>query len=381
MPDQGKRLVAARTAMLLSEPFWGALSMRLRLIEDKGVKTACTDGTRIRYNPDFCAPLTAPELRGLLAHETAHCAMGHPWRRGSRDPLKWNMACDHSLNHDLVAAGYTLPPGALMDPAYLGMSPEAIYPHMTSPPSGPSGEDPGDDPGGSGGVEDAPEGDDDDGDPPATREDWEQGVQIAEHQAKRAGHNPAGMDRLLNQVRNPTCRDLISALREFVGRSAKEDYSWRRPNPRYVAHGLYLPTMHSEAMPPVAVGVDTSGSIDIDCLSAYAGALQVVLDECRPEVMTVFSCDAYVHVTGNFEPGDTIPTDKSAYPGGGGTDFRPVFSAIDKASEQPCAAVYLTDLDGDFPNVAPSYPVLWVVYGQGTQRRSKAPFGETIWIE
>jgi len=61
-------------------------------------------------------------------------------------------------------------------------------------------------------------------------------------------------------------------------------------------------------------------------------------------------------------------------PGGGGTDFRPVFEHTAKLDPPPKCLVYLTDLDGHFPAEAPDYPVVWVTWDQD----AKAPFGETI---
>jgi predicted metal-dependent peptidase len=64
--------------------------------------------------------------------------------------------------------------------------------------------------------------------------------------------------------------------------------------------------------------------------------------------------------------------------GGGGTDFRPVFAALEE--EPPVALVYLSDLDGRFPDEAPSFPVLW---GQTETYRGwlEAPFGECVRVE
>ena len=71
---------AAQTALLLEQPFWGALCLHLGGVVDASCKTACTDGNVIRYNPDYWLSLSGPERLGLLAHETYHCANGHLWR-------------------------------------------------------------------------------------------------------------------------------------------------------------------------------------------------------------------------------------------------------------------------------------------------------------
>ena len=43
---------------------------------------------------------------------------------------------------------------------------------------------------------------------------------------------------------------------------------------------------------------------------------------------------------------------------------------------QPACLVYLTDLQGTFPDKPPDYPVLWV-----TTTDQEAPWGETVRLE
>ena len=49
--------------------------------------------------------------------------------------------------------------------------------------------------------------------------------------------------------------------------------------------------------------------------------------------------------------------------GGGGTNFKAAFEALDKMSESPAEIVILTDGEADFPTpeVARGIPVLWVI--------------------
>ena len=77
-----------------------------------------TDGSRIVYNPAFVDELKPAELEGTLAHEVLHCALGHQCRRGERDPRLWNEAADLAINPILLENGFTLPAGALIDPAF-----------------------------------------------------------------------------------------------------------------------------------------------------------------------------------------------------------------------------------------------------------------------
>jgi len=47
--------------------------------------------------------------------------------------------------------------------------------------------------------------------------------------------------------------------------------------------------------------------------------------------------------------------------------------------EEPAAVVYFTDGECNlFPDIEPTYPVLWAKYGR---HKAKFPFGETITID
>ena len=59
------------------------------------------------------------------------------------------------------------------------------------------------------------------------------------------------------------------------------------------------------------------------------------------------------------------------FKGGGGTSFRPVFEWVEKQGLRPEALVYFTDAEGEFPERAPHYPVIWLVKG-----REPVPWGE-----
>jgi predicted metal-dependent peptidase len=51
----------------------------------------------------------------VLAHEIDHAAKKHCLRRGGRDPLAWNVACDYSNNLFLKDCGFKIWDQALLD--------------------------------------------------------------------------------------------------------------------------------------------------------------------------------------------------------------------------------------------------------------------------
>ena len=50
---------------------------------------------------------------------------------------------------------------------------------------------------------------------------------------------------------------------------------------------------------------------------------------------------------------------------------------MEEFDEPPVCVVYLTDLDGSFPEKEPEYPVLWCV-PPGIGGGRKVPFGEIV---
>jgi len=383
------KLTAARTTLVLGSPFFGALALRLRLVADPSCDTAWTDGVSIGYNPAFIDSLTQPELTGLLAHEVLHVANGHCWRRDGRDPRQWNVAADYAINGALVDAKFALPEDGLLDPQYTGKSAEWIYarlPQDPPPPESPEGE-------GEGEGEDSPEGEDapegeeapqggsqdapqagevrdapQDADAPSEAE-WQQAVREA---SQLAGSMGGDLERHI-EAATAARVDWRSILRRFVQETARADYTWTRPSPRYVASGMYLPALHSEALPPIVIAIDTSGSIDKVALAQFAAELDAVVSEAQPSRVHVMSCDTAVRSSDTFERGEPLTVTPK---GGGGTDFRPLFEAVEDLPEPPCCVIYLTDLYGPFPTEEPPYPVLWAATSDHV-----TPFGETVRLE
>src|SRR5258708_6363258 len=133
-----RKLTRARTQLLLNQPFFGTLCLRLKLAPAM-VPTMATNGREIIYNPAFIDELKPVELEAVLAHEVLHCALGHHCRRGERDQRLWNEAADLAINPILMGNGFTLPEGALFDPSFDTMSSEEIYARRLRDQGGASG--------------------------------------------------------------------------------------------------------------------------------------------------------------------------------------------------------------------------------------------------
>ena len=177
--------------------------------------------------------------------------------------------------------------------------------------------------------------------------------------------------RLVEDILEPQV-DWKEALRQFVDRISRNDYSWRRPNSRYMAGGVILPTLYNQELPPIVIGVDTSGSINQGELKQFAGEIDAILNQ-YPTTLTVLYCDTDVRHVETFTA-ENRPIRLEAK-GGGGTKFYPVFDAVNQMEEDPACVVYLTDMECSDFGPEPDYPVLWVNTGS---RCKQPPFGEMI---
>lgn len=130
-----RKIERARFELIRRQPFYGTLALYLTPVETAdnspiwrgGSPTMATDGKSLFWSRSFVDGLPFPQLVGTVAHEVSHPARGHHVRRAGREINEWNAACDYEQNPDLIAAGFELPPGILLDKQYVGMSAEAIF--------------------------------------------------------------------------------------------------------------------------------------------------------------------------------------------------------------------------------------------------------------
>jgi len=391
------KLRKARAGLVLDAPFWGALLGRLNVQADPSAETGWTDGRTLAYSPAFIDTLTPAQTRGFLAHEVAHCAFQHHTRRGGRDSQTWNVATDYAINAILTAEGFDLPPGALVDARFQGMSAEQIFGALQQDDQGQGqgddqgqgdqgqGDDQGQgepgagtpDPGACGEVRDAPAGVDE----YEAEQEWRDAVQEAQDYAARAcGGLSGGLGRAVQNVLDPVI-DWRERLRDFIEQTAKQDYTWARPNRRHVHAGLYLPGCESEELPPIAICVDTSGSINTDALAQFSGEVQALLADFPGSMARVIYCDDQVRREHYATAEDCDLTDA---PGGGGTAFSPALVAVEDWTAEtgisPACVIYFTDLICWDWGTEPEAPVMWLQWrDHGTDHyANNPPFGEVV---
>jgi predicted metal-dependent peptidase len=403
-----QRIVKARTALLLHHPFFAALLYHLTLVASSRFPTMATDGITLFYNPKFVEELPPAELIGTLAHEVMHPALNHHTRRGDRNPKLWNFAADYAINPLIIDAGLNLPKGILLNNAYRGMNAEAIYNLLArdeqnnqkssgngssqNPANGGSGV-PGADvstgdegegdraldfPENIGGVLDAPN--EKSPNAPATQAQlaqqvakWEMAVSQAATMSRLAGNLPAGVERLVEQAAEAK-HDWKEHLRLAFSQAAMPtNYSWARPNSRFMHAGFYFPGVLREGVGEVVIAVDCSGWISDRILALFQAQASAIVQENQPSRVHIMYFDEIIHRVDTFEMGESITIRPQ---GGGGTSFVPIFECVHEQNIMPHSLIVLTDLDGRFPEEEPSYPVIWA-----STVRNRSPFGETVYLD
>ena len=100
------KLLQAKTLLSLREPFFATILFRFPLqATDIVPLAAVTPRGTILYNPKAIEKLSVDQIVFLLCHEVMHVALSHSLRRGKRDHMIFNIACDAVINETLIELG------------------------------------------------------------------------------------------------------------------------------------------------------------------------------------------------------------------------------------------------------------------------------------
>lgn len=398
-----ERMNKARTRLLLEQPFFGPIAMRMEIKESNRVQKIGTDGKAILFNPESVSETAAPQVYGALFQSVLHAAYFHALRIGGRDPEQWNTACDLAVNPILKDARVEIPEGSPVDDKFKSMSAENIYEQLQQqqqpkPKSG-KGND-GDEEGmgqnkGQNGDEEGEGDGDGEGDIPAgevvhpqsqngegkasagemkqMQQDMTEAIMAAAEAAKHRGTVPADFEQFIKEA-TETQVDWRDKLRRFWVGDKPDDYSWRRPSRASVIYNTYLPVVKGIGVGNVVIAVDTSGSVSDAELSLFLSEINALIDETSPELVTLIECDADIRRIMELRGGEHL--EKHSFKGRGGTDFRPPFHAVQKKMIPCDHMIYLTDLEGPYPDQKPDFPVLWVC-----TTKEKPRWGEVTYLK
>lgn len=339
------------------------------------IPTAATNGINLYFNPDFFLSLDPEERLFLVLHEIMHNVYNHNTRRGFRDPQTWNEAADYVINDELIQRNFKMPKDGLHNTDYRGMSADEVYdilmkrkdkgaqnqpspwPDLKEPPSNqPNG-------GNSNGQGNG-------GQTPSmtqpTAEEIEehnknlltQATQASKLGGDKAGTVPGSLQRELHDLLYPKLPwDKI--LAKFLFTLAKDDYSWKKPNRRFISQGIIMPSLHSESIGKIDFAIDTSGSVSEADFNRFISEIGYVFKRFNPKEIGIMQFDSVLQ--SNDKVCSVRDFLKLQFKGGGGTQIEPVLEAY-KESEGK-ALIILTDgylYHG--PELDPKKPVVWCIY-------------------
>ena len=378
------RVYTSRMRILCEYGFYGILLTHMRFSIDEGCDTAYTDGERIAFSPDFIDQLSDPEIDFVLMHEILHVALQHCFRTGDRDPQTFNIACDIVVNSNIKhsrgdkdsaitlrrygTAMHLTPDG---DEGY-EYTAEEVYEMLVdhckkhnvavNPDAGFDEHDKWGKPRAGAGATNNEDG--------YLSDLWGQRVMDAAKAAEAMdavngrGTVPAGVDRLIGELTNPTV-DWRTVLADFVSEEIT-DYSFFPPDRRFSDSDFFLPDLNDkeDRAENILFMVDTSGSMSNEMIAEVYSEIKGAIDQFGGKLtgwLGFFDAKAYA-----AKPFDSVSDLLAIRPkGGGGTDFQVIFDYVRKETldSTPAAIVILTDGYCPFPPESESMgiPVLWII--------------------
>lgn len=405
-------LAMDRYTVVSRYPFIGGILMHLNLIpvRDVNCSTACTDGKNVFVDIAFYSGLKPSERVFVLAHETWHCVLLHIFRREGREHQLWNVAIDMEANNIIKNSApdstFHPPTGALFPPPHLmDHSAEEIYNYLLSHQkqnnnnqsnqSSNSNDNNQQSGSGSGNSKQSLDGQFDDhqysdnsgdnnkfskklskdkygerGEDPDFRPnpnpsncDEIRDAVIAEAQKieKNQGSIPGSLKKIIDQYRTKEIK-WQEELAKFTTTTLGDHRRWLPPQRRHVYNEMYFQSRRSETI-DVVVAIDTSGSCT-DALPKFFTELISLIETFGDYKLMVIQCDSEVSKVDEYDSASGQKFDPHAsleMSGGGGTSFEPPFKYLKEQGITPNCFIYFTDGYGNAPQMAPSYPVLWIL--------------------
>ncbi len=390
MAGYKEKLAKAKASLMLEHPYIGALAATMEMREDPRTLTSRSDGNVLRYNPEYFDKAPTEEILFALANGAMHAMLQHERRKQGRVGRLWQAATDIAVNALLVKNGFALPPYAYYDRRFDGMYAEEIYAVLKEEMRHNDDHPDEGDPSSHASEEKTSKPNDtkrrrreedisepmshletlfDEDDSSLQDEAWRYEAIFRKYADEEA--LPQGMQLLAPHFYRHTI-DWRTELYRYIADHIKSGYRFVPPNAKHLYRGIVLPGTVSETLRTV-IAVDVSGSIDESLMRRFVGEVEAIFHGFGHYHIDFLTADDRVRFARSFESGEAL-----SYPleGGGGTDFRPVFSWVRQNAQDTRLLIYFTDGRGRFPDEIPPYDTLWVM-----PETIDVPFGDVVAIE
>ena len=421
------KIQESRARLMDSQPFMALLLMYLRYVAVPGMKKISTNGRCIFFSPDYLDKLYWHELDFILCHQLMHIVCGDIWRPYDLTGDTYHFACDIVVNSLLEDRGFTdkrlphlgdifskVPAAGLcgkdhsVDVIFSAL-PFSLYffderTRSRFLPDNDSKWNDKEDNGNTGiMILEAPDeagmlqkgggnSEEDDGklDTGESGDQLSQQVWLGRIAATKdaiekggvmlgAGSIPEFIERILGKAEKPTV-DWRKVLNEFIQEQIC-DYSFSPPDRRYADTDFFLPDFNATEFvsKEILFMVDTSGSVGDDDLARVYAELQSAITQFDGKLEGKLGFfDADVKEPVSFSNATDLGHIKPK--GGGGTDFRPIFTYVrdNYRNKYPACIVIFTDGYAPYPNESDTLgiPVLWLINNEDMT----PPFGKVARI-
>lgn len=384
-----KRMIDARAVIVRDNPFFGRLALGLQLA-CASCGTACTDGVRLIFDPDFAEQLkTEQEMQFVILHEVLHCVLEHCTRGKDRNSKLFNIACDIVVNSMILGMwGMTSIQVADFEPMHLApdgnegreYNAEEIYQMFLSHEKDVLGQFQY--------TEGNKSFDRHDvwttiSDADVIRQSWNSRIQKAAATCKGAGKLPPQVRNILEELNRRSKVQWKQLLHDFI-QPDEYDYSFLPPDRRFSTGEYYLPAYNLDedngSAQDIWVCIDTSASIsEKELFEAMCEVQDAMRQAGLKGSISFFDGDVTMPV-----PFSTEEELRSITPiGGGGTSYQPIFRLLKETlyPELPKAILIFTDgYVWSWPKEddAMDVPVLWLICKGGN---TDVPWGRVTELE
>lgn len=406
-----RRMTEERALLIKNNPFFGHLSMGLQLA-CAPCKTACTDGSRLIFDPAFAEKLSDQELQFVILHEVLHCVFRHCIRGKGLHSVLYNIACDIVVNSTILAmwgqesmmiagekAMHLAPDGKegreynaeeIYQMLIHQNHTNGIYQMQTdqnnankssqmqtnqNPPAS---------------MQTNNEGFEKSSfdrhdiwqgicDKAQLQDNWNRKIQSAFRQCGDSTGMPQQVRTIVQDIAHRSGLNWKQLLHDFL-QSDTYDYSFLPPDRRYAFSDFYLPAYNMDEEHQTAddiwVCIDTSGSVTGEELTC---TMAEILDAMRQAGLKgrISFFDSNITEPEPFEFENDLKNLTAQ--GGGGTSFHIIFRYLKEKlyPDLPRAILIFTDGYARFPEqkAALDVPVLWLICKGGN---ADVPWGQVI---